>query len=224
MKAWLKQRLSDRQYELMRLLGYEVKRWKCRMTAPKRFETAFVKLHLGCGDRHLNGWLNVDLAGSDLNLDIARGKLPFADGQFETIISQHVIEHLSIKDELIPLLRECHRVMKPGGELWLATPDMEKVARSYIEHKNADMVADRKTRLPHWDMGGMPSQQFMNDMFHQQLEHRNLFDLELLQWTLAQAGFTNVERTSEKEMLERFPSFPVRNDDYQSLYVRVAKQ
>lgn len=223
MKSWLKRKLSIRQYELLRSLSYEIKRWKCRVTAPERFETDRVKLHLGCGDRHLEGWLNVDLVGSDLNLDIARGRLPFRDASFETIITQHVIEHLTIEDELIPLLKECHRAMKPSAELWLATPDMEKIARSYVEQKNTDMVEDRKTRLPHWGLGAMPSQQFMNDMFHQQSEHRNLFDMQLLEWTLRQAGFTHVERTSEKQMLQRFPDFPPRNDDYQSLYVKAVK-
>jgi predicted SAM-dependent methyltransferase len=55
--------------------------------------------------------------GSDLNLDIANGKLPFKNEQFQSIVSQHVIEHLTIEDELIPLLRECKRSLKVGGEI-----------------------------------------------------------------------------------------------------------
>jgi predicted SAM-dependent methyltransferase len=223
MKAFLKARLSIRQYELARSLNYEFKRWKCRIGAPKQFETDLTKFHLGCGDRHLKGWLNVDLFESDVNLDIARGSLPFADDQFEVIVSQHVIEHLTIEDELIPLLKECHRCLSMGGEIWLSTPDMEKVARSYVEQGNDDMVADRKKRLPHWGLKGLPNQHFMNDMFHQELEHRNLFDQGLLEWTLTQAGFNRFERVDEGKLLERYPAFPPRNDDYQSIYMKATK-
>lgn len=193
------------------------------MTSPKRFKTDHTKLHLGCGDRHLKGWLNVDMFGSDLNLDIARGRLPFDDQQFDVIVSQHVVEHLTIEDELIPLFRECHRSMKPGGVFWISTPDMEKVARSYIEQQNEDMIRDRQRRLPHWNLNGLPSQQFMNDMFHQQLEHRNLFDFGLLKWTLEQSGFSLIERVSEQELLTSFPEFPKREDDYQSVYITATK-
>jgi predicted SAM-dependent methyltransferase len=223
MKAWLKAHLSIRQFELLRMTSYEVKRWRCRIRAPKKYSTQLEKLHLGCGDRHVPGWLNVDLVGSDVNLDIARGRLPFADDQFSEIVSQHVVEHLTIDDELIPLLKECHRTLKRDGELWISTPDMEKLARSYLEYQNADMIKDRQTRKPKWNLGDMPPQQFMNDMFHQQSEHRNLFDFGLLMWILQQAGFSKIDRTDEKALLSKFPEFPPRHDDYQSIYMRAIK-
>ncbi|MEQ9188676.1 MAG: methyltransferase domain-containing protein [Cryomorphaceae bacterium] len=223
MKAYFKARLSKRQYELARSMNYEFKRWKCRIGAPKQYDTKLTKLHLGCGDRHLEGWLNVDLWASDLNLDIANGSLPFRQEQFEDIVSQHVIEHLTIEDELIPLLTECFRCLKSGGEMWLSTPDMAKVAKSYVDQNNRDMVEDRKKRLPQWGLDGMPDQHFMNNMFHQELEHRNLFDQGMLEWTLAQAGFSQFERVDEATLLRRYPEFPPRNDDYQSIYMKATK-
>lgn len=223
LKNILKRKFSQRQYELLRMAAFEAKRWKARVAAPSRFETKIRKLHLGCGDRLLAGWLNVDMVGSDLNLDMAIGKLPFADGQFDSIVSQHVVEHLSIADELLPLLRECHRTLVVGGSFWLSTPDMKKLAKSYLEQENRDMIADRKTRLPGWSLGDFPPQHFMNDMFHQGLEHRNLFDFGLMKWALEQAGFTRVEECDESMLLAAFPDFPPRHDDYQSLYVKANK-
>lgn len=223
MKNWLKRKLCIRQFEILRMLAYEVKRFKCNLFAKRHFKTVLTRLHLGCGDRHVDGWLNVDLVGSDFNIDIANGKLPFDDNSFSSIVGQHVIEHLTIEDELVPLLKECNRTLKHGGELWLSTPDMEKLIRSYIEHQNTDMILDRQKRKPEWDLKGMPPQHFMNDIFHQQLEHRNLFDFKLLEWTLQKAGFSNAVHVSEQELLERFPEFPPRNDDYQSLYIKTVK-
>ena len=223
MKSFLKKRLTLRQYQLLRALSHEFKRWKCRVAAPSTFKTDKDHFHLGCGDRHVEGWLNVDLFDSDLDLDIARGRFPLASDHFRAIVSQHVIEHLVIEDELLPVLRECHRVLELGGELWLSTPDMEKAVMSYVEHRNQDLIHDRKNRLPHWSLDGYPTQQFMNDLFLQEGEHKNLFDYELLEWVLKKAGFNIVDRTSEKEMLRRFPGFPERKDDYQSLYVRAVK-
>lgn len=39
-------------------------------------------------------------------------RLPFSDGQFDLVISEQVFEH--VKDQAL-LLRELHRVMRPGG-------------------------------------------------------------------------------------------------------------
>jgi len=223
MKNWLKSKLSMRQYELMRMLAFEYKRWKCRLLAPGSFKTDKTKLQLGCGDRHLKNWLNVDMFGSDLNLDIATGKLPFESDHFSVIVSQHVVEHLTMEDELIPLFSECYRCLDKGGEMWISTPDMRKVAQSYIDHDSVDMIADRQTRLKGWNLDPYPSQHFMNDMFHQQLEHRNLFDFEMLQWMLNRVGFDLVERVNEADLLKTYPEIPVRNDDYQSVYVKAVK-
>lgn len=223
MKKLLKDRFSDRQYELLRALAFEWKRYKCRLFSPKRVSPKENRLHLGSGARYLKGWFNIDMVGSDLNVDIATGHLPFSDCCFDAILSQHVVEHLMFKDEFMPLMKECHRTLNPGGILWLSTPDLEKLALSYINNRNTDMIADRKNRLPDWTMGDVPSQFFMSDMFYQNGEHKVIFDFEMLEWSLLRAGFSNVDRGSESELMSEFPDVPARNDDFQSVYVRAVK-
>jgi len=46
--------------------------------------------------------------------------LPFADGAFDAIVAQHFIEHFERPDEV---LRECWRVLAPGGLVAVATPN-----------------------------------------------------------------------------------------------------
>ncbi len=141
---------------------------------------------------------------------------------FEVIVGQQVIEHLELERELIPLLQELHRVAAPGAEIWLVCPDMEKVCRSYLEHKGADLVEDRRSRFPDFSLEHVPVQHMINVYFPQAGEHKNLYDFDLLRWALGQAGLVDCTRVSEQALLSRFPDIPPRSDDFASLYVRAA--
>lgn len=53
-------------------------------------------------------------------LAIAQGSaLPFADGTFQTVISNSVLEHIP---DLTPVVGEAYRVLKPGGYLLFCAP------------------------------------------------------------------------------------------------------
>lgn len=179
------------------------------------------KIHLGCGNRKVEGWLNVDLRHvADYSLDLSVGYLPWQDNSFNVAVSQHLVEHLDMKSELIPLLGELHRTLKPGGEVWITTPDIEKIVRSYIDHRMEDLLEDKKRRITSFTLGDMPSSHLINFFFHQRGEHVNLFDFPLLKWTLERSGYESVTRVSEEDLLNRFPEFPPRNDEAQTLYVK----
>lgn len=207
--------------QTIRALRNDAQRLRARIRVQRRTAVGPLPdlLHLGCGSRHLPGWLNVDLAGSDWNIDLARGRLPWPDGTFSAVVSQHLVEHLMLEEELIPMLSETHRVIKDGGELWVSCPDIGKICRSYIDHEMEDLIADARNRWPDTMRDGKPSSHFINDLFHQSGNHQNLFDFALLSWTLEKAGFANIREVSEEELLSRFPAFPARNDGALTLYV-----
>jgi SAM-dependent methyltransferase len=54
-------------------------------------------------------------------VNIDRSPLPYADAQFDAVTCSEVIEHL---ENFRALLREAHRVLKPGGVLVLTTPNV----------------------------------------------------------------------------------------------------
>lgn len=90
-------------------------------------------LNLGCGSTFHPRWTNIDLVASDprvLQHDL-RAPLPFADGSFDAVYHSHVLEHLTPKDGEA-LLRECRRVLVPGGILRIVVPDLEAIARGYL--------------------------------------------------------------------------------------------
>jgi len=210
---------SDRTLKLMRFDFLRIRaRWATRK---KRYEPPFDKLHFACGRRRVEKWVNSDLGGSDRDIDLCSGRLPWKDSVFSAMVGQHVIEHLDFWREVPPVLKELHRIAKPGGVVWLSTPDMEKVCRLYTEGLSHKLIEDRLTRWPNFTLGdGVPAQQMINEYFHQDTEHKNLFDFELLKWCLEQAGFENVTRGDEADFLAEFPAFPARGDDFHSLYVR----
>ena len=57
--------------------------------------------------------------------------LPFADASFDGVYHSHLLEHLP-RDRALPFLQECRRVLKPGGVLRLAIPNLEAMARLYL--------------------------------------------------------------------------------------------
>lgn len=73
-----------------------------------------LRLHLGCGQKHFDAYLNVDLwitDATDVISDIT--SLPWPDDSTTIIESYHVIEHISHK-KIKDTLKEWRRVLKPG--------------------------------------------------------------------------------------------------------------
>jgi len=181
-------------------------------------------MHLGSGGRKVPDWLNVDLGGADEICDVGQGRLPWKNEVFSAIVSQHMIEHLELDAQCIPLFKELHRVLKPQGQLWLSCPDIGKICSAYVDGKLDTILESRLTRWSTYSLEGKPISHLVNDMFHQWGQHKNLFDFPLLQWALKQGGFDDVQHVRETDLLKRFPKFPERNDDDQSIYVLATKR
>lgn len=49
-------------------------------------------------------------------------QLPYADETFDVVISNHVIEHVGARDAQRTHIEEIARVLRPGGQAYLATP------------------------------------------------------------------------------------------------------
>lgn len=101
----------------------------------------YTKLNLACGpvNRFPKPWLNVDLRSDIADLEMDIHKLPEEwSGQFWEIRASHVIEHF-FTSEWPEVLREWLRVLKPGGTLRLALPDLRIIVDNLFTKDGKDL-------------------------------------------------------------------------------------
>lgn len=60
--------------------------------------------------------------------DVERESLALEDDEVDAVLCLHLIEHLQSPDNL---LQEVRRVLRPGGKLFLVTPDWRKQMRTF---------------------------------------------------------------------------------------------
>lgn len=89
-----------------------------------------MRINLGAGEDQKEGYINcdfLDLPGIDKVFNLLHFPYPFDDGVATHIMAVDVLEHLPnfTKDDrpmVIAFIEECHRILKPGGELYIQTP------------------------------------------------------------------------------------------------------
>lgn len=92
------------------------------------------RLHLGCGEVLLPGYLNVDLPGSgdgsrpDLEADLRALRCP--SETLAEIRLHHVFEHFD-RVEALALLLRWYEWLQPGGTLVIETPDFDACVAAY---------------------------------------------------------------------------------------------
>jgi predicted SAM-dependent methyltransferase len=163
-----------------------------------------LKLHLGCGSKYLEGWVNIDRRGKHLDqrLDL-RKPLPYKKCTVDFIFNEHFLEHLT-RLQAFDFLKECHRILQVGGILRVTTPDLSFMVHCYQEGK-----------VDEWnDEAWFPSTrcQMINEGMRD-WGHKFLYDREELSELLRYAGFSAIKscsyRSSKIDCLRNLES---RND------------
>jgi predicted SAM-dependent methyltransferase len=136
------------------------------------------RLHIGCGQRAIAGWINIDnkaLPGVDRVLDVRR-RLPFRG--VSAIYAEHFLEHLAF-DEGFRFLKECRRVLAPDGILRLSTPNLDWV---YATHYRPLSSSAEETLRDCFQL---------NRAFHG-WGHQFLYNRSTLEAALKAAGFATI--------------------------------
>ena len=172
-----------------------------------------IKLELGAGNRKMEGWTSVDLHGNcSLSLDLTK-PIPFPDNSVSMIYSSHLLEHFEYSD-LIKLLAECLRILKPGGSFSACVPN----ARIYL-----NAYHDAKSFAPAIYCRYEPAYNFnspidyVNYMAYMAGHHKYMFDEENIVAILNKAGF----RSAKLRAIDK--SLDLEDRDFQSIYISADK-
>ena len=145
-------------------------------------------LHIGCGPNKKPGWVNIDLGkDADIRLDL-RERLPFPDNSVNMVYSEHFFEHLSL-EEGNRFLRECLRVLVPGGRFSVGVPNAQLCLQDYVIDDRDEWLKVRDRYHPKWCSTPMHS---VNYFFRQDGEHKYAYDAETLIELLRDCGFSDV--------------------------------
>lgn len=159
------------------------------------------KLHIGCGENILSGWLNSDLSPhSDKVIPIdATDMFSLENDMFDYIFSEHMIEHISYSNGLA-MLSESHRILKHGGKLRISTPDLQflidlyqknpsKLQKEYIKWATDCFIKN----APYYD------DIFVINNFVRDWGHLFIYDEKTLRSSLENVGFTKIIRLELNE-------------------------
>ncbi|MFO1390202.1 class I SAM-dependent methyltransferase [Cellvibrio sp.] len=165
----------------------------------------FEKLEIGSGPKKRDGWLTLDYCeGADVFWDLNK-KLPFPDNCFNEIYSSHVLEHFKYP-QLIALLCELHRVLKPGGKMLISVPDINLYISSYLNNSNINLLRYKPAIISECRID------ILNYIFYMDGHHHIMLDAENLSLFTKMAGFNNFEKRPFNHELDP----PER--DYESFY------
>jgi predicted SAM-dependent methyltransferase len=155
------------------------------------------KLQLGTGGNVKDGWLNTDIhdfrrSGEVVYMD-ARRRFPLPDSSFDLVYSEHMLEHLAYEDGQ-RCLRECRRVLRPGGRIRIATPSLDRLIRLYDPDPS-----ELQQRYLRWSAAEFvpyadePLPGFVLNNFLRDWGHEFVYDAQTLRHALTTAGFVDVE-------------------------------
>lgn len=157
-----------------------------------------LKLHLGCGKRYLKGWYHIDaIDHPNVQMVADVSKLDtFPDGVADEIYASHILEHIN-RHQVVNVLKEWKRILKPNGILRIAVPNFEAVVEHYNEHKNLSVIMGLL-------YGGQDSA--LN-------YHYVTFDFAILKAILEEIGFRGIAKYDHRDFL------PEGYDDFSRCYL-----
>ena len=179
---------------------------------------AVKRLNWGCGPHPIEGWLNSDQKvgpGIDLSGDIRDG-LPLDNDSMDYIVSIHALEEVPYSD-LLPVLRELRRVLKPNGTLRLSLPDLDKGIQAYLrQDRDYFLIPDDEVS----SLGGKLIVQLIWYGYS-----RTLFTYDFIEELLHKAGFRAVTQCRYQETHSPHAEIvELDNRERESLFVESIKE
>jgi len=148
-------------------------------------QTCSFCLNLGCGDKILESFINIDLYNpkADLEWDL-REPLPYEDNKIDIIYAQHIIEHFT-RGEWNKVKADWYRVIKPEGILIIECPDVIRWMKRFIANTDGKRWSDWMHGL--WGVHGEKGE------YNDGQLHKNGFTVKRLSIDLEEEGFDIID-------------------------------
>jgi predicted SAM-dependent methyltransferase len=141
-----------------------------------------IKLHFCCGKNKFDGWDNYDI-----DVDITKPLL-FENDYADFIYCEHGLEHVEIYDG-INFIKECYRILKPGGVMRLAVPCVDILFKSYdLDYECAANKDKRWLRKMGWSSIDK-EKAIVQIMFG--FKHKSVYTVKLLKEIMTICGFNS---------------------------------
>lgn len=151
------------------------------------------KLQIGAGPSNLPGWLNTDIEPSDgqAYLD-ATSALPLPDGSMHYVFAEQLIEHLTYEQGLA-MLKECQRVLKSGGRIRIATPNLNSFIALFspLQTVQAKAYVPRELKFHAWPTTADNECYILNQQMRQ-WGHQFVYSPKMLAAHFQTAGFQDI--------------------------------
>jgi len=150
------------------------------------------RLNLGCGDKILEGYVNVDVAASragrrpDVLCDLHKLE-PFETDSCDQVMAIHVVEHF-YRWEVVDVLREWLRVLKPGGRMILECPNLLTACQMVLANPQTAAGPGPEGQRSMWVLYGDPA---WRDPL---MCHRWNYTPDSLRAVMQEAGLVNVRQ------------------------------
>jgi predicted SAM-dependent methyltransferase len=179
--------------------------------------TSIKRLNWGCGNWRPPGWINSDIKegpGVDIVGNILNG-LPIETDSIEYVVGIHSLPELNYQ-ELVPALEELRRVLKPGGVLRLALPDIDRGFDAYRRRDSEYFL------IPDEDAKSLGAK-FVTQMLWYGYS-KLIFTRDFIEEMLSKARFSRVDQCSFKETKSPWPEIvELDNREQESLFVEAIK-
>jgi hypothetical protein len=180
---------------------------------------AIRRLNWGCGSWREPGWINSDLhegPGIDISCDIRDG-LPLPDDHLDYAVSIHALPMIPYPD-LVGVLGELRRVLKPGGVLRLGLPDLELAMAAYRRGEREFF------QVPDTDVRSFGGQFIVHLLWYGYTV--TLFTADFIEELLERAGFRDVRHCGYRETgsVHAPGILELDNREQESLFVEAVKR
>jgi predicted SAM-dependent methyltransferase len=175
------------------------------------------RLHWGCGNSARPGWINSDcraIAGVNLPSDIRIG-LPLESDCIDYAVSVHALQEIPYP-QLIAVLQELRRVLKPDGVLRLCLPDLDKAMQAYQRGEREHFL------VPDEDAASLGGKLIVHILWYS--HSRVMFTFDFIEELLTRAGFRSVRRCEFGRSDFMYSGITeLDNREHESLFVEAVK-